>query len=134
LPVSLPHLSGACEAKIGGRQAEQCAEGASEAGWGQPIKLRLISAPWEIPTPSQGVLTVSVKVPESCGVQGQRNSLPITVEYGGELIGSELWSCMKSATEQELKRIELPACIYQWGAEWRLEFPHPKLDLSGARD
>jgi hypothetical protein len=84
--------------------------------------------------PSQGVLTVSVKVPESCGAQGQRNSLPITIEYGGELIGSELWSCMKSATEQELKRIELPACIYQWGAEWRLEFPHPTLDLSGARD
>jgi hypothetical protein len=50
LSVSLTHLSGACEAKIGGRQAEQCAAGASEAGWGQPNKLRPTSARWKIPT------------------------------------------------------------------------------------
>jgi hypothetical protein len=33
-----------------GRQAEQCAEGASEAGGGSPTKVNLPLAPWWIPT------------------------------------------------------------------------------------
>jgi hypothetical protein len=84
--------------------------------------------------PSSGALSVSVSVPERCAVEAQRNVPPIGVEYGGELVGSELWSCMKSATAQVLKQVEPPACTYQWAGEWRLEFPHPRIDLSRIRD
>jgi hypothetical protein len=77
---------------------------------------------------------LSVVVPERCGSAGPGTLPPITVEYGGELIGSEVWSCMKSATETVLSRIEPPPCIYQWAGEWRLEFPRPTIDLSATRD
>jgi hypothetical protein len=79
--------------------------------------------------PQKGILTVFAKVPDTCGLEDELGRPRITVEYGGELFGSEVWACMKTATEQALSRVEPPACTYGWVGEWRLDFPHPKVEI-----
>jgi hypothetical protein len=69
-------------------------------------------------------------VPETCGLAEQPSGPLITLQYGGELMGSALAECLRTATEQALPRLERPGCSYRWVHEWRLDFPDPKIDLT----
>jgi RNA polymerase sigma factor (sigma-70 family) len=80
--------------------------------------------------PAKGTLTVLAKVPETCGLAVKPGGPQLSVEYGGELMGSELAACLRSGTEQALARVEAPGCTYAWGHEWRLDFPNPKVEIS----
>jgi hypothetical protein len=72
------------------------------------------------------------KVPETCGAAEKPGGPLITVQYGGELMDSSLANCLRSATEQPLARMEPPGCTYEWLYEWRLDFPHPKVELKAS--
>jgi hypothetical protein len=82
--------------------------------------------------PAKGSLTIMAKVPETCGVAEKPVGPLITMQYGGELMDSGLAHCLRSATEQALARIEPPGCTYAWLHEWRLDFPHPKIELKAS--
>jgi RNA polymerase sigma factor (sigma-70 family) len=84
--------------------------------------------------PTKGFLTVMAKVAETCGPAEKPTEPPITMQYGGELMGSELAECLRIATDQALARLEPPACTRSWLQEWRLEFPDPKIDLTSCSD
>jgi RNA polymerase sigma factor (sigma-70 family) len=79
--------------------------------------------------PAKGSLTVLAKVPETCGLAEKPNESPITVQYGGELMNSALANCLRMATDQVLSRVEPPGCTFAWLSEWRLDFPHPKIEI-----
>jgi hypothetical protein len=80
--------------------------------------------------PAKGSLTLLVKVPETCGLDVQPSGPHLSVEYGGELMGSKLATCLRNVTEQALARVEAPGCTYAWGHEWRLDFPNPRIEIS----
>ena len=82
--------------------------------------------------PSKGSLTVMAKVPETCGLAEKPNEPLITMQYGGELMNSELADCLQSATDQALARLDPPGCTYSWLHEWRLDFPHPIFELKAS--
>lgn len=82
--------------------------------------------------PAQGSLTLMAKVPETCGLADKPTEPLITVQYGGELINSALADCLREAIAQALDRLEPPACTFAWLHEWRLDFPHPSLELKAS--
>ncbi|HTP25286.1 MAG TPA: hypothetical protein VMK12_06440, partial [Anaeromyxobacteraceae bacterium] len=58
----------------------------------------------------------------------------IAVDYGGELVGSDLASCLAEATRAMLKTFQPPGCVYGWRGEFRLQFPHPKIEIPADDD
>jgi RNA polymerase sigma factor (sigma-70 family) len=94
---------------------------------------RMVAA-CEKQSPAKGALTILVRVPETCGPSADSDGRRITVEYGGELGSSPLASCLRLATDQVTAQLDLPGCSYGWVQEWRLDFPHPKIDLPDSAD
>lgn len=92
---------------------------------------RLVTA-CERSHPAQGSLTLLARVPETCGVEDQPSEPLITLQYGGELMDSALADCLRMAIDQALKDLEPPGCTFAWLHEWRLDFPHPSLDLKAS--
>ncbi len=82
--------------------------------------------------PAKGSLTLLARVPETCGVEDPPSEALITMQYGGELMDSALADCLRMAMDQALKDLEPPGCTFAWLHEWRLDFPHPSLDLKAS--
>ena len=82
--------------------------------------------------PAQGSLTIMARVPETCGLAEKPSEPLITLQYGGELMDSELADCLRMTIDQALARLEPPDCTFSWLHEWRLDFPHPNLELKAS--
>jgi hypothetical protein len=82
--------------------------------------------------PARGILLISARVPDRCGSANDAGRPRIGVELGGELFGTELAACLVERTKAALDNTELPRCVYGWRGEFRLEFPHPKIEIAEA--
>lgn len=84
--------------------------------------------------PAQGTLTLMARVPETCRLGDEPTEPPITLRFGGELMNSALADCLKVTLDRALARLEPPACTHAWLHEWRLDFPHPALEIEGLEE
>jgi hypothetical protein len=80
--------------------------------------------------PARGVLLVTAHVPDTIMPEEAPGPRRIVVEYGGPLFGSPLARCLTEATQRVLNDFQVPDGVFGGLGEWRLEFPHPKIELT----
>jgi hypothetical protein len=80
--------------------------------------------------PAQGVLLVTARVPSTIVPEEASGPRKIVVEYGGPLFGSAVSRCLTEATQRILNDFEVPDGVFGGLGEWRLDFPHPKIELT----